>query len=87
MATEIQFDFGFLSIAWLHLTLRDDEDWRCPSCGMGGSTLANSCPWENNGRGFDLCSSCPFSIPWPWSQESFRRRRDQMAAARAAQRS
>lgn len=85
MAADTEFDFGFPSIAWLHLSLRDNEDWRCV-CG-GGSTLANSCPWENNGRGFDLCSSCPFSIPWPWSQESFRRRKAQMEAAVAAQRS
>jgi hypothetical protein len=40
-----------------------------------------------NGRRFDLCSSCPFSIPWPWSNAAYERRDAEMHAARAAQRS
>ncbi len=74
-------------IMWLQLTLDEHADWRCPYCGMGGGTLARSCPWMLNGRRFDLCSSCPFSIPWPWSNAAYERRDAEMHAARAAQRS
>lgn len=67
------FDYDKQLIFAVH-QLNDDESWLCLYCGSWGGTLERSCPWEVNGRGFDLCSSCPFSTSWPWSQESFRRR-------------